>query len=621
MGEQQQQPALVRNGSFGGVTSMGPNQAPSIKQVIPSYTVPANYPGNPFGVPATIRAILPDITAATTAIDTSVSRLNAQLTGSAWGWDIIGAAGYSDARSTLTFNGFIYPAALLAALHDPIHPYLLTGPNDPSVQETVAPTVGTTRWNSLGFVQASASRDLMQLQGGPLSLAIGAGDVYRNSQVPGTGAIWDGTVNLGGAASAYAVGSQNNANLYAEVVAPVLKNLELDGALRYDHYNIPNANTWNPKIGVKWTPIQQLALRGTAGTGFRAPWVTEAGNSGKLFNLAAIRDPLLCPDLNANGTPNLKSPNNVVSTSGGLNTCSAQFAYLGVGNPNLQPEKSQNATVGFVAEPVKGWSTTFDYYWIKLKNQIVNSSSLAEFNPIDNATRTTPQIVTFGDGHTGLSSVGPIQYITAPYVNANQLETTGFDLGSGYTWTLPDASKLLTSFQWTHIVSWDLTVGGVKYKIAGTHGVTDYSGDTGTPKDRAQATIQWTKGPFTATANVNYIGRFNVTSPSEAAPTCADGLNLNNARWATVDVPPPLCNVASFTYVDLNFLYALNKQWTLQASILNAFNAKPPQDWETYGGLFGATPNLNNGVPYNPSLHQTGASGPFWSLGFIYNFN
>ena len=92
---------------------------------------------------------------------------------------------------------------------------------------------------------------------------------------------------------------------YVELAAPVLKNLEIDAALRYDHYNAPNANTWNPKVGVKWTPMQELALRGTAGTGFRAPYITGRRAMDRRappatvpapFNLTGIRDPLLCPE-------------------------------------------------------------------------------------------------------------------------------------------------------------------------------------------------------------------------------------------------------------------------------------------------------------------------------------
>jgi iron complex outermembrane receptor protein len=105
---------------------------------------------------------------------------------------------------------------------------------------------------------------------------------------------------------------------------------------------------------------------------------------------------------------------------------------------------------------------------------------------------------------------------------------------------------------------------------------------------------------------------------------CTDAMNNDNGqRWSNnPDGAPQYCNVASFTYVNLNFQYALNKQWTLQASIQNAFNAKAPTDFETYGALSGSQPNQgNNGVQYNPSLHQTGATGPLWTLGFIYAFN
>src|SRR4029453_2513171 len=91
-------------------------------------------------------------------------------------------------------------------------------------------------WNSLSFVQATGTRDLMQLQVGPLSLAIAVGDVYRNLSAPNPVAKQGGLVGTPGGAT-YAVGSQNNASIYAELLAPVLKNVEIDAALRYDYYN------------------------------------------------------------------------------------------------------------------------------------------------------------------------------------------------------------------------------------------------------------------------------------------------------------------------------------------------------------------------------------------------
>ncbi|HXX86308.1 MAG TPA: TonB-dependent receptor [Casimicrobiaceae bacterium] len=614
------QPAAVPFGSFGGITAIGPNEIPHITSVIPHFTVPATYPGNPFGTPANVRALIPDQTARTTSSDAQTSRLIAELTGSAWGWDIVGAAGYTNVRQYLQWNGYINETALVAALNDPAHPYLLTG-NNGALQGAVIPTVNAVDWNNLSFAQATASRDLMQLDGGPLGLAIGAGDVYRNLSQPDAGPAQDGTVNLGGGASAYAVGSQNNAWAYAELAAPVLKSLEVDAALRYDYYNVPSNSTWNPKVGVKWTPMREFALRGTAGTGFRAPYMTEAGNTGSLFGFNSIRDPQLCPVSNPDGTPNLTSPQNVVLI-GTVNPCNFNPTYLQVANKHLQPEKSDNYTAGFVVEPIRGWATTFDWYYINLKNQIITAASVNGFQPLDFAVRTTPQQGVFGNGAIGLTPVGPIQFIATPYVNAQQTQTDGFDLTSAYTWTLPDTSKLMLSANWSHIISYNLTLNGVKYQLAGTHGPSIVSGDTGNPKDRAQGVIQWSKGPFTGTATINYVGRFNVTDPSVGDFTCQDGLTDDNGlRWAVTGVAPNYCNVASFTYVNFNFQYAYDKQWTFQASITNAFNAKPPYDFATYGALAGGQPNAgNNGLLYNPALHQIGAVGPFWSLGFIYTF-
>ncbi|MEP6609510.1 MAG: TonB-dependent receptor [Burkholderiaceae bacterium] len=612
-------PVAIPFGSFAGYVTGGPNRAVKTGvNAIPRFTVPAGYPGNPFGTPANIRALLPDLESRSSNIDSGTSRFVAQLTGSALGWDIVGAAGYTNVRSAITWNGYLFVPTLYKALNDPVNPFFLTGGNAKSVQNAVAGDVKATDWNSLSFVQAAGSRDLLQLEGGPLSIAIGAGDVYRNLSAPNPGASQDGLVGTPGGTT-YAVGSQNNANAYVELSAPVLKTLEIDAALRYDYYNTPSNSTWNPKIGVKWTPVQQFALRGTAGTGFRAPFITEAGNAAAGFQVNTLRDPALCPVSNTDGTPNLTSPQNVPTF------CAFSPAYLQSSNKNLKPEKSDNFTAGFIWEPVKGWSSTFDWYYIKLKNQIIPVLQLPDFDALGNAVRDVPQIVTFGDGHTGLSPAGPIAYISAPFVNALATTTSGFDLSSGYTWKLPDSSRLLTSVTWNHIFTYDLKLtAGFKSRLAGTHGPTIISGDTGTPKDRAQATFQWTKGLFTATATVNYVGRFNVTDPSVPnAADCQGSLNNNNGiRWANTGVAPNYCNVASFTYVNLNFQYQLDKQWTLQASIQNAFNAKAPSDFETYGGVNGAQANaFFNGTFLNPSLHQIGAVGPFWSLGFIYNFN
>ena len=68
-----------------------------------------------------------------------------------------------------------------------------------------------------------------------------------------------------------------------------------------------------------------------------------------------------------------------------------------------------------------------------------------------------------------------------------------------------------------------------------------------------------------------------------------------------------------FTTFDIYGRYDVTQHLNLHASILNATNTHAPADWVTY-----ASPILS--TPYNPSLHQSGAVGPFFNLGATYTF-
>jgi iron complex outermembrane receptor protein len=61
---------------------------------------------------------------------------------------------------------------------------------------------------------------------------------------------------------------------FVELNLPVLKNLEINVAGRYDKYS-DFGDTFNPKIGIRYQPTDQLVLRGSANTGFRAPTLYE----------------------------------------------------------------------------------------------------------------------------------------------------------------------------------------------------------------------------------------------------------------------------------------------------------------------------------------------------------
>ncbi len=57
---------------------------------------------------------------------------------------------------------------------------------------------------------------------------------------------------------------------FAELNVPIVKTLEGNVALRYDHYS-DFGSTTNPKFSLRWQPTREVLVRGSYGTGFLAP--------------------------------------------------------------------------------------------------------------------------------------------------------------------------------------------------------------------------------------------------------------------------------------------------------------------------------------------------------------
>jgi iron complex outermembrane receptor protein len=179
------------------------------------------------------------------------------------------------------------------------------------------------------------------MEGGNVGLALGA--EWRKESLKDVPSAATTGGDVLGQGSTSTDGSRTSEAIYGELRLPMLKNLEGQLALRYDHYSDYGSSTV-PKIGLKWTPIDTLALRGNLGKGFRAPTLPEISPSTATFFTQVI-DP---------------QTDTVQQISG-------VFA----GNPNLKAEKSVSANLGFVYEPTRNFSTSVDYYWIKWKDIVL----------------------------------------------------------------------------------------------------------------------------------------------------------------------------------------------------------------------------------------------------------
>ena len=590
--------------SFSGNIAGSAGVAPHIVgTAIPAVTVPANYPGNTLGAAARIRGVALDAPAGNYTFDSDSYRFAADINGIVADWTVTGAAGASRVQTKKGQFGSTNVPALNDALNRATNPWLITGGNTAADIGNVYPSAFATSTSDLAYAEVAGTRSLTKLDGGDLALNIGAQYIHRKMDQKAPDLVAQGII---AGNNAYATGTQSDSAAYLEVVAPVLKTLELDGHLRYDRFD-HDVSATTPSAGFKYTPVPEFALRGTYGKGFRAPNPNESGQAGQSFSAGTGADPLLCADGSA------KTAGNVVAA------CNYNVIYNNASNPHLEPEKSTSKTVGFIVEPTKSWSSTLDFYQIEIKNQIVQGTG----DPA-NAVRGAPVLSDCSDGAGGTvgctPAVGPILYIPVQYVNANSTKVSGWEIDSKYKLGMGENGNLIAGVDWSHTMSYILTTGGVAYQLAGTHGPAVIGGNTGNPKDRAAFTLTYERGPLQVTGIVNYISAFSLTDPSGSNAgvpvlTCEDGVNAGGyfAAWIPSGAPtdPSACTVHSFTTLNLTAAYKVTKNLTVRGAIDNVFDRQPPLDLNTYGG---------GNLPYNPSMHQAGAVGRFFSVGATYAF-
>ena len=584
-----------------GVLTPGVNRIPSTL-FAPGAPVGAGLT-NPFAQSARLYGFVPGAGEALTSDNTSTTtRFALDLHGSAYGWDVNAAGGITKVKTDINYSGYINRRNLYNALNR--GQWNVLGNNAPALVDAVAPRFSNSLESKLNYFDLVGSRELMQLGAGPLALAAGAHWHKREQNAPPSSLTLIGAV---ASTSAFTIGDETNTAAFAELQATPIKDLEVHVSGRYDHYDT-YGNSFTPAASFKWAPSNQFGVRGTFARGFRAPNPAEVGNAGSFFTFNAINDPILC----ANGQQ--YTAGNVPSQ------CTINPPYVQLTNKNLSPEKSKSYTLGIIVEPIKGLNATLDYYNIKINNLVVTAAGNdPNFVPDFVRAPAVPTDIATGVGTNtvvGMPPVGNVVYATSPYINAGSVKTSGIEADIGYRWRLPsDLGAVRANISAAHTFGYVSSVAGVSYQLAGTQGPSSVGGATGSPKDRAQFTLGYARGPLDLTATVNYTSDFSTIDPALGATDCASTAADVGGRayFAGLTQPDYYCHVASFTTTNLNLQYKLSSNLTLKASILNLFDRQPPYDVATYG-------NASTQTSYNASMHQAGAIGRFFSLGLADQF-
>jgi iron complex outermembrane recepter protein len=360
-------------------------------------------------------------------------------------------------------------------------------------------------------------------------------------------------VGQGGTATA---GSRNNSALYGEMSLPMLKTLEAQLALRHDKYSDFGGAT-SPKIGFKWTPVPELAIRANYGKGFRAPTLPEISPSSATF-FTGVFDPV----------------NDFSTTVPGIFT----------NNPNLKPEKSTSKTLGIIIEPNKEVNFGIGWYEIEIKDLIIGNLQ----NAVNKNAAGDPA---YANSVVRDPDTNFILYVQDFYRNVDSTKVRGADFdfkivlvpgGERGKWALRGELAYLDKY----FVSQG--EGLPQKSVAGLN-----SSDTTSslPRARFNVSLDWDIGAWKSTLGYRFVSGTK-QSPDTGAPFVAGGTE-------------PRSEVGGYEQFDLYTSYDGIKNLKLSASVQNVLNRRPPYD-----------PSYSSGVDF--SLYDL--RGRTYTLGATYTF-
>ena len=311
------------------------------------------------------------------------------------------------------------------------------------------------------------------------------------------------------------------ASLYAEANVPLMKTLELQAALRGDKYEGVGSSV-NPKLGLRWQATPQVVVRGSAGTGFRAPSFSE------LYRPTSYgTSPAFLFDGVFNGFD--------------------QFPTEKVANPDLKPEKSKQFSLGIVFEPMRGVLLSADYWNIEKRDVI---SDLSGKTILQNPTR-----------YAAFIKRDPVDaYPTLILRKENQgtLKTSGLDLEASWRGGATEWGRFGASVSGSYVIDYERQFGRAEPFVSN---VGRFLNDQVIQRWRHRAGVDWALGSFTvALGNTHYSGYTDDSYLAGQAPR----------------------KVEAYTLWDLTASWKPMKALTVRAGVLNLLDKEPPFSNQSY---------------------------------------
>ena len=408
----------------------------------------------------------------------------------------------------------------------------------------------------IGATIATDSSEFFELLGGPIDLVVGW--EYREETSETTTDEFTKAGFLTNAATPDAFGEYDVTEYFAEINLPLIKDipgiheLTIDAAYRSgDYSHAGRANAW--KVGLFYSPIPELSIRGTINEAVRAP------NIGEAFDplspgFARVSDP--CDADNINDDPDRAANCAALGIPSGFEANdNVSVDLLSGGNPELTPEESTSYTAGIVWQPeyISGFNFNVDYYDIEIKDAIlfVAAQDIAD-NCVDATGGPDQQ---YCSQVTRDPVTNDISLVQSGYLNASAIYTRGIELNADYQMDLGSGELKLNLF-----ANKLLELEFFEFQDRPDE-INDEKGEVGDPELQLRLTATYTIDDLRlgwASRYIDRVATFDV-SPNGGSPE---------------DTSPGY--IGSITTHDITADYAVSDNLFVRAGVRNFLDKTPP---------------------------------------------
>lgn len=388
-------------------------------------------------------------------------------------------------------------------------------------------------------VNGGVGFELTELDGGNIGVYVGAS--YREEYLEN---FLDNQADIGNVAggSGGSAGSSERDIFaaFAEAHFPIFEELTLNLAARYDDYS-DFGDTFNPQVSVRYAPLEDLVLRASWGTGFRAPTLVDI-NQESAIGFENVIDYVQCLErgyIPGGSTENCTTQNVPVDTSG---------------NTELTPEESVTWNIGAAYNVTDDFYAKVDYWNISLvdiigafdaDDVVFQQARLAHEGSSLDVGDVFPGI---GLTHNGR---GQLASVNSKNINLGESDRRGMDVEFGYK-AETEYGDFSSVINWAH--TFEYTESQIDRLTGNLVEGRNLAGRVERPDDIVNLSLSWVYNNHTLST---------FTSFYDAQQNVSDDGEIGN------ELP---------SWSSTNLTYRLELDWSAAISfkVLNAFDRQVP---------------------------------------------